>query len=143
MLQNLRFFISFNDFSCSAVLSTRASESRVCFSSFKRLFSSVSFCFLVLTRALFLIAGCLAGALPSNSLPLPSTKYEIKGNEEKNEHYIDLLKNYTIMNMYAVFSRLSPFSRISSRSHSLALFSHYRKTRKIKTETSRSVAIEM
>ena len=89
VLQNLRFFISFNNFSCSGVLSTKASESRVWFTSFKR-FSSSTFRFvLVLTGVLFLIFGCLEGALPSNSLPLTSTRHEIRGNEE------ELLDNFT------------------------------------------------
>lgn len=89
VLQNLRFFISFNNFSCSGVLSTKASESQVWFTSFER-FSSSAFCFvLVLTGVLFLIFGCLEGALPSNSLPLTSTRYEIRGNEE------ELLDNFT------------------------------------------------
>ena len=83
VLQNLRFFISFNNFSCSGVLSTKASESQVWFTSLKR-FSSSAFCFV-----LFLIFGCLEGALPSNSLPLTSTRYEIRGNEE------ELLDNFT------------------------------------------------
>ena len=89
VLQNLRFFISLNNFSCSGVLSTKASESQVWFTSFKR-FCSSAFCFvLVLTGVLFLIFGCLEGALPSNSLPLTSTRYEIRGNEE------ELLDNFT------------------------------------------------
>lgn len=89
VLQNLRFFISFNNCSCSGLLSTKASESRAWFTSFKR-FSSSAFCFvLVLTGVLFLIFGCLEGALPSNSLPLTSTRYEIRDNEE------ELLDNFT------------------------------------------------
>ena len=89
VLQNLRFFISFNNFFCSGVLFTKASESQVWFTSFK-CFSSSAFCFvLVLTGVLFLIFGCLEGALPSNSLPSTSTRYEIRGNEE------ELLDNFT------------------------------------------------
>lgn len=89
VLQNLRFFISFNNCSCSGVLSTKGSELRAWFTSFKR-FSSSAFCFvLVLTGVLFLIFGCLEGALPSNSLPLTSTRYEIRDNEE------ELLDNFT------------------------------------------------
>ena len=88
MRQNLRFFISFNNFSCLGVLSTKASESQVWFTSFER-FSSSAFCFVLVMGVLFLIFGCLEGALPSNSLPLTSTRYEIRGNEE------ELLDNFT------------------------------------------------